>query len=167
MKTGSILACLFLFFLLGEMSFIHAFSGILAHTPLMMIAGMIVMQRIGREEGSAWFVALALIQGDISALIVAGVGPILITRLFTTRSVYALLGFGSSTALLAMGIPLVVGGICDAWLGTSFLPSYAYITTLYTMLTLVPGLFVGMSIIRFLERSLFTRISLRPLHDVS
>ncbi len=149
MKTGSILACLFLLFLLGEASFIHAFPGILSHIPLMTIAGMIVMQRVGMEEGAAWFLALALFHSDISALCIAIIGPILITRLFTTRSVYALIGFGISAYSAVLLIALIF-------------PPHSVTAALQSELLLLPGLLIGISMVRFCERSLFTRIALRP-----
>ena len=159
MRTGIFLSLLFFFLLLIEVSFVHAFSGSIASIPVMIIAGMIIMQRAGIEEGVAWFLVLALIRGDGIAFLLAGIGPALILQIFTTRSVYALLGFGAVAYSAASIIFIIVGNILDRILGTAILLPHPFIHTFQELMLLIPGRFVGVIAVRSIERrvlALFT-----------
>lgn len=161
MKTGILLACLFFFFLLVEVAFFHAFSGIAASIPLMVVAGMIIMQRVGIEEGAAWFLAVAVLRGDGVALLLAGIGPILILQIFTTRSVYALLGFGAVAYAVASVIFILFGKLLDSVIGTSVLSSHPIIHALQEGALLLPTLFIGVIFVRIIERRVLQQFTFR------
>lgn len=161
MRTGIILGCMFFLFLFIEQSFFHALTGILASIPLMLIAGMILMQRVGIEEGIAWCVALALFRMDITALVLAAIGPVLILQIFTTRSMYALVGFGLASYIVAAGTVLLLGEFFLRVFGVYILPLHPYLHALTELILLVPGLFLGVLVVRSIERSLFAKIAFK------
>ena len=161
MRTGVLLALLFFFLLLIETAFFHAFSGIAASIPLMIIAGMIIMQRVGIEEGAAWFLAVAVLRGDGVALLLAGIGPMLILQIFTTRSVYALLGFGAVAYSIASVVFILLGKLLDYALGTSILSNHPVTHALQEGALLLPALFLGVVIVRSVERRVLTRFAFR------
>lgn len=157
MRTGIILGLFFFFLLFIERSFFHAFFGIIANIPLMVIAGMIIMQRVGIEEGIAWFLALVFFHGDSTALFLAVAGPALILQIFTTRSMYALVGFGLTSYAIAAGTTLMLGEFLSRIFDIHFLSLHPYLHAFNEFLLLVPGLFLGV----LLTRSIFTRIAFR------
>ena len=161
MRTGVLLAFLFFFFLLIEVAFFHAFSGIAASIPLMIVAGMIIMQRVGIEEGAAWFLAVAIFRGDGVALLLAGIGPVLILQIFTTRSVYALLGFGAVAYTVASVIFLLFGTLIDSVVGTSVLSSHPVVHALQEGVLLLPTLFIGVILVRIIERRVLQQFAFR------
>ncbi len=152
MRTAILLSLLFGGFVLTEISFLHAFAGFIAEIPLLYIAGMIIMQRVGIEEGIAWFLALAVFRADPVALIIACIGPVSILQIFTTRSVYALLGFGAVVYSVAIGAELVVGGLIDVLFHTSLLPPHAMLHAVRIFALLLPGLFFGVLLVRSIEQ---------------
>ncbi len=152
MRIAILLSALFAAFVLTEISFLHAFTGFISEIPLVYIAGMIIMQRVGIEEGVAWFIALAVFRADPVALIIAGIGPVSILQIFTTRSVYALLGFGAVVYTVATIVVLAIGGSIDGLFGSSLLPPHAVIHAVRILLLLLPGLFFGVLIVRSIER---------------
>ncbi len=163
MKTGGLLALTFFFLLLIEISFFHAFAGSIAHIPVMIVAGMIIMQRIGIEEGVAWFLAVAMVRGDGIALLLATIGPMLILQIFTTRSIYALLGFGAVAYTVASVMFILLGELFDYALGTTILSQHPVVHALQEGALLLPSLFVGVILVRSIERRLFTHFAFRSL----
>lgn len=161
MKTGFLFALLFFVLLLVEVTFFHAFSGMIASIPLMIVAGMIMMQRVGIEEGAAWFLAVAAVRGDGVAFLLAGIGPVLILQIFTTRSVYALLGFGAVAYAAASGISIPLSMLFDSVFDTSILPSHPFLHALQEGFLLLPALFVGVVIVRGIERRFLTQFTFR------
>lgn len=161
MRTGIILGIVFFLFLFIEQSFFHALFGIVANIPLMLIAGMIIMQRVGIEEGVAWCIALAVFRMDIGALFLAAVGPILILQIFTTRSMYALVGFGIASYTIATGAMLFLGELLFRVFGIHLLSLHPYLHALTEVILLIPGLFLGILLMRSIERSVLTRIAFR------
>lgn len=161
MKTGILLALLFLLFLLFENSGFHAFGGILANIPLLIIAGMMITQRVGPGEGAVWFLTLFAVTGSGVALLLSCVAPLLVVHLFTTRSVYALLGLGIvSWSIVSLGA-LIIGGSIDGLFHTHLLPAHFLESIGMRGLLIVPGLFLGVLLVRFMERHLFSRIAFR------
>ena len=161
MKIGILLACLFLLLLLLEHSGFHAFGGVLANIPLLMIAGMMIAQRIGPGEGAIWFLALLIVTGDNMALFLSCTVPLLVIHLFTTRSVYALLGLGIVSWSIAALSALIIGGSIDGLFHTHILPTHFLESLGIRGILIVPGLFLGVLFVRFTERHLFSRIAFR------
>jgi len=145
MKTGFFLAVLFLFFLGIEYSGFHAFGGVVAHIPLMILAGILVTQRLGPLEGALWFVVLGVVSKSLFMLFLACAVPLLVIHLFTTRSVYALLGLGAVSWCISALSLVIFGGVVDGLQG----------------LLLLPSLFVGVFVVRFFERVVFSKVSFR------
>lgn len=152
MRTGILLALFFFILHVIEVSFFHAFSGVFAYIPLMVIAGMIIMQRIGIEEGIAWFLGMTVIDGDGTALLLAGIGPLFILQIFTTRSVYALLGFGAVAYSVSSALFMLLGGLIDYLFGTTLLSDHPILHALQEWALLIPGLFLGVVIVRSIEQ---------------
>ncbi len=161
MRTGISLGVLFLILLFIEQSFLHAFFGGLASTPLMTIAGIIILQRVGIEEGAAWCIALALFHADIVPFILAILGPILVLQIFTTRSLYALIGFGIASYTVSAGVSLIIGAMLSVFFGIHILSAHPYTNALTEFFLLVPGLFLGILLVRGVERNILIRIAFR------
>ena len=161
MRTGILLAFLFFFLLLIEIAFFHAFAGNVARIPVMIIAGMIIMQRVGIEEGAAWLLAVAILRADGVAFLLAAIGPMLILQIFTTRSVYALLGFGAVAYGAASFIFILLGELFDAVLGMTILSSHPIRHALLEGALLIPGLFIGVIIVRSIERRILTQFAFK------
>jgi len=161
MKTGILLAFTFLLLLLIERSFFHAFAGSLASIPVLLIAGMILMQRAGIEEGIAWFLAVAVLQANGVALLLALVSPILIVQIFTTRSVYALLGFGVVTYAISSTLFILFGAFFDIAFGTTILSNHPVLHAIQEGILLIPGLILGVMIVRSIEHRILRRFAFK------
>jgi hypothetical protein len=156
------LALLFSGLLVCEVSFLWTWNNWIAAIPLLTIAGILVMQRIGIVEGAAWFFVLGIIRLDIISIVIAFIGPVLLVKLFSARSLYALLGLG----LVAFGFGIVTLGVTHelvTWLKDSTVWKMSYSTLFVQEVLLVPGLFCGSNLVRWFERTIWSRIALKPL----
>jgi hypothetical protein len=155
------LALSFCLFLMIEASGIWVFDGWFAAIPLMTAAGILVMQRVGIPEGIGWFCVLAFFRGDFVALTIAATAPSLTLRVFSTRSLYALLGIGLVSHAAGIGVLFIISTITSVIVHTSWTVSY---TTLWLQeLLLIPGLYFGMSIVQWFEQNIRSRIALKSL----
>ncbi len=161
MRVGFFLAAVFAWCFLIETSFLHAFGGMVAYIPLITIAGIIVMQRFGIEEGVLWFVSVAVLRGDIFSLVFALIGPMLVQQIFTTRSVYALLGFGAVGYTVSSVVALACSWGLDTLFHTAFLLPHPFERMLIIGALLIPGLFFGTLFLRLGERYFLSRIRFR------
>ncbi len=162
MKGGALLALAFLACSLVQYSFVFAFGGAFVLLSLLTIGGILVFQRVGPEEGAAWFLAIAVFHGlDVYPIIWAMLGPLLLARVFTTRSVYALFGLGFSGHLLASGMTVLFEKIAFRFFPLTYVPLHTGESLLLQSIILLPGLFVGVVCIRFLERSVMNRLYIR------
>ena len=162
MRVAVLLAILFMSLMVFETSFLWVFLGWFSAIPVMTIAGLLVMQRVGVAEGTAWFLALAFMRGDLIACVIALIGPFLVLRVFSTRSLYALFG----TGIVAFGAGIVSVFVVRTVLGLFFdLSSWhiVYRTLLLQEALLVPGLFVGLYLVRWFEQNISSRIALKSL----
>ncbi len=163
MRTSILLACVFFMLFVMENAFLHAFTGSIASMPLMVIAGMIILQRVGIEEGAAWFLALAVFRADGVALLLSLIGPFLILQIFTTRSVYALLGFGAVAYTLSSVIFILFGEFFDFIFSTTLLVAHPIRFAFIEGALLLPGLLVGVIMLRSIERRILTQFSFKSL----
>lgn len=134
----------------------------LAHIPLILITGLLVMHRVGVGPGVAWIVTGALIlevrgitPGYILPLTAsAGIAFILVERVFATRSVYALLGLGLVTGLVSAVVYLIVqllkGIIYDSPVALGALVQQS----ISTLVLLQIGLYVGFTAIVSIRSSM-------------
>lgn len=159
MRSALFLAILFGSLLTFEASCIWALGGIALAIPIMTIGGILVMHRSGMADGIAWFITLAILRHDVVSLILCLIAPFFLLRTFSTRSIYALFGFGVvSYALSLMGVG--AGEYLAHTLGFEFgnlLPEHPVLQTLF----LVPGLYIGTVLIRSMEKHFFSRIALK------
>lgn len=159
MRSAFFLALLFVCLLTFEASCVWALGGIALAIPIMVIGGILVMQRSGMADGIAWFFTLAIIRHDIVSLVLCFTAPFFLLRTFSTRSIYALFGFG----IASYSLSLVVVGVGEYLVramgfGTgNFLPKQP---VLQTML-LLPGLYIGVVLIRGLQKYFFSRVALK------
>lgn len=161
MKNGALLGVIFFSLLLLEQSFFQAFIGGLEGMPIMIIAGMIIMQRVGIWEGSAWLIASAFFHYDIGAFFLAFIGPMLILKIFTTRSIYALMGFGVSAYTLSAGSHILFGEISLRVFGFNFLSPHPIMNAVNEIALLIPGLIIGIFIMKTVERRILIWISFK------
>ena len=63
MRGGILLALTFVILCVLQQSSLHALGTPWASIPLLVIAGIIVMQRVGVEEGIAWFLVVSVMYG--------------------------------------------------------------------------------------------------------
>lgn len=162
MRMAFFIALLFSGLLVCEVSFLWAWSGWIAAIPLLTITGILIMQRIGIMEGAAWFFVLGIIRLDIVSIVIAFIGPVLLVKLFSARSLYALFGLG----LVAFGLGIATLGAVHelvTWLKDSIVWEISYSTLFMQEALLVPGLFCGSNLVRWLERTVGSRIALKPL----
>lgn len=162
MKGGVLLALAFLVCALAQYSLVYAFGGPLMHLSLLTLGGILVFQRVGPEEGSAWFLATTVFHGlDVYPMLWALLGPLLLARVFTTRSVYALFGLGLSGHVLASIVTMFFEKIALRFFPISFIPLHPWESILMQTALLLPGLFVGVISIRFIERVIMNRLYIR------
>lgn len=155
------LAVGFVLLLAFESSVIWAFQGWVSAIPLMVIVGFLVLQRIGIPEGVAWFCVLAVLRGDIVAGTIALVGPVVTLRVFSTRSLYALLGIGLVSHAAGILTLLAIHGLMSAVFHVAWTVHYS--TVWLQELLLIPGLYFGMGSIRWFDRTISSRVALKPL----
>lgn len=116
MFINIIIAGLFFLSALAQTSLIQSGSINFNFFPLHIIIGLFVLHRYYPAVGSLWFILtipLAIwgfLPGSAwSYLGVALFGLVLVSRIFTTRSVYALIGLGLSVSLLYLIINFSLG----------------------------------------------------------
>lgn len=156
--TRSALFLVPLFALLAavEASFLWVFSlSWICTFPLMIIAGLLIMQRVGVIQGTAWCFAAALFQWNGVAFCIALLGPLFFEKVFSTRSVYALLGAG----LAAYGTSLVLITLFSFLL--PFFPSLDISKLFIGWILLVPGLYCGFLFVRWFEISIGSRFAIK------
>jgi hypothetical protein len=111
-------------------------------------------------EGIMWFCVIAIVRGDITALMIMGIAPLFMVRIFTTRSVYALLGLGMTTFAGMLVTTFIVHVIAFAFHAPTewHLPFSLLITQ---WILLIPGLYIGFLFVRWFERVIGSRVSLK------
>lgn len=159
MRSALFLALLFAALLTFEASCVWAFGGIALAIPVMTIGGILVMHRSGMPDGIAWFFTLAIIRHDVVSLALCFIAPFFLLRTFSTRSVYALFGFGIASYALSL-IVVGVGQYFANGLGFgtgNLLPKQPVLQIFF----LLPGLYIGSMIIRSLQKQFFSRVALK------
>lgn len=153
------IAVLLAFFLgiLFQNSFIQSLNGHLSFIPIMLIIGIIVLHRAGPIHGALWFTLMAFVAWmtptlfgwGIVYLALAIIGPILMLRVFTHRSIYALAGLGLSL--------YSVFGLIHMLFHPLYQVSYFFSGYLF----LLTGLYIGFLVSKYTEdlikRSLYVR----------
>lgn len=163
MRISFLLALLFVVLSVLESSLLWVFQPAwFSAFPLLSIAGFLVLQRVGVSEGVMWFLAMIFLRHDLSSLIIIALAPVLIVRLFSTRSVYALLGSGI-TAYGAMILGILAGHAVLRTLGIRIDWHMPFSFLLAQWALLVPGLYLGFVCVRWLERTVGSRVALKPL----
>ena len=159
MRNALFLALLFACLLTFEASCIWALGGIALAIPVMTIGGILVMHRSGITDGIAWFVTLALLRHDMVSLVLCLIAPFFLLRTFSTRSIYALFGFGIVSYTLSL---IVVGAgeylaYAIGFKTGNLLPEHPVLQIIF----LLPGLYVGTVFIRSMEKHFFSRVALK------
>ena len=151
------IACLFLLSAFLDVTLIHALGEPLALLPLHFIIGVIVLHRGGAVSGALWFGFSALLlpmigfdSGTLLGYVATGaLGFVLTKRVFTNRSVYALVGLGAAlyTAFAVVnGIYLIIAGqLTVSW------HNYAS-TELLSLVFVVTGLYLGFVLVKRSQR---------------
>lgn len=162
MKYGVFLAGIFLFSILCQYSLIHVLRGPWASIPLLTIVGIVVFQRVGMEEGMAWFAVASFFHGfNLYAFFWVCIGPLLLQKIFTTRSWYALLGLGVFGHIVVSVTFVVLAVLWNNFSPLVISPlGYAALFG-KELLLLILGLLLAMIFLRFVERRLFMRIPFR------
>ena len=151
----------FVLLLTCESSGLWAFQSWVAAIPLLVIAGLLVLQRVGIPEGVAWFAVLAVVRGDIVAGTIAIIGPLLTMRVFSTRSLYALLGIGLVSHATGICLLLAVHTVVESLFHGAW--NISYIALWLQEFLLIPGLYLGMSGIWWFDHTIGSRIALKSL----
>lgn len=145
----------FLIVLALQVSFIFALPSPLNALPLALMAGALIVHRAEPVYGLLWFTGCAVIlplfdtsPGTAIAFLAAAVASwILERRMFTSRSVYALIGLGVSVYALFTLIRLIFAMIFTRDVGALLNGST------YGMLFLVVGLYAAFAIARSFDSS--------------
>lgn len=144
-----LISILFIVTAIFELSFVHALDYPFGLIPLHFILGVVVMHRASASHGIIWFLASGLIlnffgfdsANILSYLIIAIIGAILMTKVFTNRSVYALEGVG----LVLFFIFFTINRILD------FNFSHFVSTFILQALFLMIGLYFSFVVARYIE----------------
>ncbi len=155
-RSAFALALLFTGLLIVESSGMWVFTHWVATIPLMIIAGLLVMQRVGVPEGVAWFCALAFLRIDIVSAVIACTGPSLTLRVFSTRSLYALFGIGMVSHAAGIGVLFIIATLANTVFHATW--NIAYGTLWLQEILLLPGLNLGMNGVRWFEHNIRSRV---------
>jgi hypothetical protein len=160
-RSAILLALAFCLFLTIETSGIWVFEGWFSAVPLMTAAGILVMQRVGIAEGIGWFIVLALLRTDLVAVIIALIGPLLTLRVFSTRSLYALLGIGLVSHAVGICVLFIISTLANLVLHSTW--SISFSTFWLQEVLLIPSLYFGMGMMQWFEQNIRSRVTLVPL----
>lgn len=146
MMQAASIALLFILSLFTEASLISSLGAPLSAAPVLFFVGVVVMHRSSPSYGAAWFALSALLLPRVSqdagvwvAYLAVGVaGTLLMSRVFTNRSVYALLGLGATLYVIFAAIRFFLG----AEIGR----------LLYGFIFAMMGIYAGSAVARFVER---------------
>lgn len=154
------IAILFLASAIVQVSFINSLGFPLFLFPLHFILGLLIFHRTKPELGVAWFIfsafTLPLFGFDQFAawsyILLAVLGVFFTRKLFTTRSLYALLGFGVS-----MFVIFILANILDhsakQLFSTVAQPAIISFKNFgLSLVFLIGGLYIAYVFSRFLER---------------
>ncbi len=160
-RSSIVLTLTFCILLALETSVLWVFDDWIAFIPLMMTSGLLVLQRVGIPEGIVWFLALAILRGDFVSAIIAMLGPLFMIKIFSTRSLYALLGVG----LVAHGFGIVILWVIHGFVHGLFHVTWniSFSTLWIQELLLIPTLYLGTMLIRSFRRTIGSRVALKPL----
>ena len=119
--------------------------------PLHLLVGILVLHRAGPELGASWFVASAFILPLFgfdafpwyAYFAVAIAGVLFTTRIFTNRSVYALVGMSLSLYLIARVGQFIAQP-----------SSVTFQTTITAMLLIIIGSYIGFLTAKIFEKAL-------------
>lgn len=150
MREAIYLALTFAFTMFVAQGVVPSLPFPLLYTPLVMITGLLVLQRQGVVVGVAWLVLGSLLlavdnvapQILLPSLIATAVAAIFATRVFATRSVYALMGLGLVTGL-AFCLSALGGSLLKILFSPNFLPASLLPNLLATFILLQVGLYLG------------------------
>lgn len=150
-----LLSCSFFTTILLAVTFVPSLPYPFAYTPLVMITGLLTMHRVGVGPGVVWLVLGAITMqlqhtgnGWSAAIIVSSaVAVLLVERVFATRSVYALLGIGFVTGIVATIVHIVLGITSSLVGGTAFSFKALVLQNTWTLLLLLIGLYGGFVVI--------------------
>lgn len=146
MMQSVAIALLFIFALFTEASLIASLGKPFNAIPFLFLVGIVVMHRLQPGYGIAWFILSAIFLPTLSQdkgiwlayVAVAIAGSLLMDRVFTNRSIYALLGLGATLYVLFALIQL-------------FFKTEAY-QLFYGFIFAMIGIYTGSAIARFSER---------------
>lgn len=161
MVREGLVAILFLMSALLQMSLVHSLAYPLFLIPLHLIIGILIFHRLSIETGSVWFILSGLVLPLLgfdpaiwwSYILLAIIGIFLMKKLFTTRSLYALEGFGISMFVLFFVINTVVQWGIMVWSNQRISVFQDLFKDFFFALGfLIVGLYVGFLFSRFIER---------------
>lgn len=164
MKTIFFFICLFVLTLIIEVSVIRAMNGIVATTPLLFAVGILIAHRIKAEYGTAWYlasaIALAFVQSSFAtscAFLASAIAVYFFeTRLFATRSIYAVISLGLATFAIFLTTKIAV-----AFVSNKLILNATIDQLLPTLLMLVIALYTGSMTGRLLQKTLGKRFYLK------
>lgn len=148
MSTGLLLCGLFYLSTAIQTSLVHSLPRPFSFFPIHVIVGLLIAHRTGPQNGVIWFLlTLPFVWSGLqpgttwSYLWLAGSSYFLISRLFTTRSVYALIGLGLTVIVPYLAINLLFDRLTFSWLEFG-----------YFLIFVILGLYLGFIIATYLQR---------------
>lgn len=165
MWNSILMVIVFLLTLFLEQSVFVNFPPIYQFLPLGFMVGVLLAQKTNHVFGSIWFIALfiaALLNPfsayhPISYLLIAVLLPIALAKLFSNRSVYALIGTGATLYLAMILIDIFARYVLQGLGRSFFLPFSEYIQITGGIFLLLPLLFFALFGISRLFTQLFSR----------
>lgn len=156
-----LIGILFILSVLLQVSFVQTLGYPLELFPLHFVLGILVLHRANVELGILWFVfsafALSLTGFNTHVwwayILIAPIGGFFALKLFVSRSVYALEGFGLLMFTIFTFLHIVPMKILNASFHTTFIISTTpFKDYLLSSIFLVIGLYIAFIFAKFLER---------------
>lgn len=161
MVRNGFIAILFLLSAMLQMSLVYSFSYPLVLIPLHFLIGILVFHRANVEIGATWFILSSFFLSFVgfdpmlwwTYIVIALFGIFLMKKLFTTRSLYALEGFGISMFTVFSILNTVPRWIQAAWQNQPIVGIETPMKDYFIALAfLIIGLYIGFLFSRFIER---------------
>ena len=139
-----------------------------AYLPLMLMCGILVMNRVNVVHGALWLVlsgvvlgATGIAPGRLLAYIATAIAAfVLAERVFAKRSVYALIGLGASAGLVFVCVELLHRLVSNL-LNSKRVVGMSAGEALWTLMLLLIGLYVGFVVTVMVRRWIGRRFLVR------
>ncbi len=157
-----VIMLIFVFFFCAvvQMSLINTLPEPFSLLPLHFLVGITVLHRAGYEYGFFWFISSSLILPLLgfemayfwTYWIIGVCGAFFSTKVFTTRSVYALIGLGSSLFVIFLFLNWLPKIAVSVFIENQLNNTLKFTEIFISLILLIIGLYLSFIIARSVER---------------